>query len=119
MQQASDTPEKRFLPKPAWHVYILRCRDGSYYTGITTDLKRRLREHNSVKGGARYTRARQPVTLVYSEAVADRSAAACREYRIKQLSPPAKRRLVSQFLLSVTAGTAEDTPAGCFSREES
>ena len=68
-----------------WFVYILRCADGSLYTGITTDLDRRLQEHNAETKGARYTRSRRPVALVYSEAVADRSAASKREHAIKQL----------------------------------
>ncbi len=50
---------------PAWHVYIVCCKDNSYYTGITTDLQRRMEEHNSAKKGAKYTRTRRPVELVY------------------------------------------------------
>jgi len=55
---------------PEWTVYILRCRDGSLYTGITTDPERRLAEHNSDRGAARYTRPRRPVRLVYTEPAA-------------------------------------------------
>ena len=51
----------------SWYVYIVRCNDGTLYTGITKDLERRLAEHNSPKGGAKYTRTRKPVTLVYFE----------------------------------------------------
>lgn len=78
-----------------WHIYILQCNDNSFYTGITTDLKRRLDEHNSSKIGARYTRTRRPVTLVYTEAMTDRSMASQREYAIKKLSRCDKMALIS------------------------
>ena len=79
-----------------WFVYILRCADGSLYTGVATDLERRLAEHNgSGKLGARYTRARRPVVLVYSEAAESRSAACQREAAIKKLGKVEKERLVA------------------------
>lgn len=68
-----------------WFVYILRCADGTLYTGITTDLARRVEEHNTGKAGARYTRSRRPVVLVYSEVVENRSEASKREHAIKKL----------------------------------
>jgi putative endonuclease len=69
-----------------WWVYMLRCADGTLYTGITTDVTRRIAEHNGEGGpGARYTRSRRPVALVYSEAAADRAEASRREAAIKQL----------------------------------
>jgi putative endonuclease len=68
-----------------YYVYILNCADHSLYTGITTDLKRRLREHNSSGRGAKYTRTRRPVSLVYSLKLPDRSTAAQAEARIKKL----------------------------------
>lgn len=77
-----------------WFVYILRCRDGSFYTGITTDLNRRLAQHNAGTYGARYTRSRRPVALVYAEPASSRSAAARREYQLKQLPPAEKRALI-------------------------
>lgn len=77
----------------AWFVYILRCADGTLYTGITTNLARRERQHNAAKGGARYTRSRQPVTLIYSESAANRSEASKREYAIKKLSLAEKIKL--------------------------
>ncbi len=78
-----------------WRVYIVRCADGSLYTGIAIDLERRIAEHNADSGlGASYTRSRRPVTLVYEEAAADRSAASKREYRIKQLSRMEKLALI-------------------------
>lgn len=78
-----------------WFVYILRCADGSLYTGITTDLARREREHNAGKAGARYTRSRRPVALVYSESAENRSEAAQREYALKQLPAAAKQAIIS------------------------
>ncbi len=80
---------------PDWTVYILACADGSLYTGITTDPQRRLAEHNSPRGAARYTRARRPVRLVYTETVADRSAALKREAAIKRLPRTRKLALIS------------------------
>jgi putative endonuclease len=77
----------------AWQVYILRCADNSLYTGITTDLQRRLHEHNTSSKGAKYTRARRPVSLVYSETCADRSSASMRENAIKRLSHGQKTAL--------------------------
>jgi putative endonuclease len=66
-----------------YYVYMLECADGTLYTGITTDLERRVEEHNSSDKGAKYTRARRPVRLVYSEVYEDRSRASKREYEIK------------------------------------
>jgi putative endonuclease len=76
-----------------WLVYLLRCADGSLYTGITNDLPQRLEAHQSGKG-ARYTRARLPVELIYSEPAPDRSAATKRETAIKGLSRVKKLALV-------------------------
>ena len=68
----------------SYFVYILQCADDTLYTGIATDIDRRLDEHNSSEKGAKYTRSRRPVTLVYSEAFPDRSSASRREYEIKK-----------------------------------
>ena len=76
-----------------WFVYLLHCADDTYYTGITTDLERRVSEHNGRSRGARYTRARQPVALVYHEPAADRSTAAQREYVIRTLPRTEKQHL--------------------------
>lgn len=76
-----------------WAVYLVRCADGSLYTGIATDVARRVAEHNAGKG-ARFTRARRPVTLAHQEPAADRSAALRREAAIKRLARPLKDRLV-------------------------
>lgn len=67
----------------AWHVYILRCADGTLYTGVTNDLEGRLKAHNSSKTGARYTRSRRPVVLVYKERKRNKSYALKREAEIK------------------------------------
>ncbi len=82
----------------SWFVYLLRCADNTLYTGITTDLNRRLNEHNGENSrtkGARYTRSRRPVVLVYSETLSNRASASQREYTIKQLSRAAKEKLIS------------------------
>ncbi|WP_370980691.1 GIY-YIG nuclease family protein [Agaribacterium sp. ZY112] len=79
-----------------WQVYIVSCSDNSLYCGITTDLERRLKEHNGFSKGARYTRARQPVNLVYSETLENRSQASIREAQIKKLSRAAKLALIKQ-----------------------
>ncbi len=76
-----------------WYVYMLCCSDNSYYTGITKDLSRRLQQHNDGRDGAKYTRSRRPVTLVYQEQQPDHSAALKREMEIKRLQPQAKRAL--------------------------
>lgn len=80
---------------PAWHVYIVRCADGSLYTGCTNDLARRLEAHNAGRG-ARYTRSRRPVALAWSARVKDRSAALSREARIKRLTRPEKLALLAR-----------------------
>ena len=78
-----------------WFVYIARCADGTLYTGIATDARRRVAEHNGRGGsGARYTRARRPVRLVYTERKTSRSTAARREAEIKRLPRPAKQALI-------------------------
>lgn len=79
-----------------WHVYMLRCADDTLYTGVTVDLARRLAEHNGDGGlGARYTRSRRPVELVYVEASASRSEAARREAAIKRLDRAHKLALLA------------------------
>ena len=83
----------RAPPAAAWVVYILRCRDGSLYTGITNDLPKRLRTHAAGKA-SRYTRSRLPVRPLYSEPQATKSLALKREAAIKALSRSQKLRLV-------------------------
>ena len=77
-----------------WCVYILMCADQTLYTGITTDVQRRVEEHNSSKKSAKYTRARQPVVLAYSEAAENRSKALMREAALKKLSRKEKMLLI-------------------------
>ena len=76
-----------------WTVYIIRCADGTLYTGITNHLPNRLLAHNAGTG-AKYTKHRTPVTLVYHEPAADRSAASKREYIIKQMNRAQKLNLI-------------------------
>ena len=67
-----------------YYVYMVKCADDTLYTGIATELERRVEEHNSSDKGAKYTRVRRPVELVYSETCLDRSTASKREYEIKK-----------------------------------
>ena len=77
-----------------WHVYILLCADGTLYTGVTNDLEGRLKAHNSSKTGARYTRSRRPVVLVYKERKRNKSYALKREAEIKSWQREKKEKLV-------------------------
>ena len=83
------------------YVYVLECADGSLYTGYTTDLERRVAEHDAGEG-AKYTRGRTPVDLVHAESFDSKSAAMSREYEIKGLSRTEKERLLE--------GNAPGTP---------
>jgi len=76
-------------------VYVLECADGTYYTGITTDITRRLEEHNHSPKGAKYTRARRPVSLKYHEEHPDKSQALKREREIKQMKRSVKITLIN------------------------
>ena len=79
----------------AWFVYMLRCRDGSLYTGVASDVERRFAEHLSGKG-AKYTRSHPPVAVVYREECADKSAALRREAAVKKLSRRQKLDLIKE-----------------------
>jgi len=79
-----------------WHIYIVLCADGSFYTGIARDLHARIAAHNQGKG-AKYTRGRGPVTLAYAEIAPDRAAASRREAAIKKLPRRAKNLLIEGF----------------------
>ncbi len=84
-----------------WFVYLLRCADDTLYTGVTTDMTRRLDEHNNDdRLGARYTRARRPVTLLHCEPAASRSEACKREAAIRKLSRAAKLALTQNTATS-------------------
>lgn len=76
------------------YVYIVKCSDGSYYTGWTTDLDKRVKEHNAGVRGAKYTRGRRPVTLVYYEEYETSNEAQSREWHIKRLKRNEKEQLI-------------------------
>ena len=80
----------------SWWLYILRCGDGTCYTGIAVDVDRRFAAHCSGKG-ARYTRGRGPLTVVYREECGDHSAALRREYAVKQLSREEKLKIIQKY----------------------
>ena len=79
-----------------WHVYIVQCVDQTLYTGVAKDVSARVDQHNA-GCGAKYTRGRRPVELVYQERVVDQSAALRREFRIKRMERSAKRRLIDSY----------------------
>ncbi len=80
-----------------WYVYFLRCADNSLYAGITTDIERRVKQHNHCnRTGAKYTRVRRPVKLAYLEEAQDRQGASQREYQLKQLSKAEKEQLIKE-----------------------
>jgi len=79
---------------PEWYVYILQCADDTLYTGVATDIMARIATHNAGKG-AKYTRGRLPVVLVYQEIAGNRGAALKREHAIKQMRTASKRRLIA------------------------
>ncbi len=91
---APSKPKRKRAPQGRWTVYIVRCSDGSFYTGYTGNLEKRLAAHNKGKG-AKYTASRRPVELVYRETFTDRFSAMKREYRIKCL-PRAKKQALIQ-----------------------
>lgn len=80
----------------AWYVYMLRCADGSLYTGITTDVERRFAAHQSGRG-AKYTRSHPPLAVVYREQCADKGAALRREAAIKKLPRERKQKLAEGY----------------------
>ena len=96
------------------YVYILKCSDGTYYTGWTTDPVRRERVHNSGKG-AKYTRSRRPVELIYCETFDDKIAAQQREYAIKQLTRAQKQQLID----CADQCSAPSTPEGTSPQKKS
>ncbi|PKM91486.1 endonuclease [Candidatus Falkowbacteria bacterium HGW-Falkowbacteria-1] len=76
-----------------YYLYILKCSDGSLYTGITTDIERRLKEHNNSKKGAKYTAYRRPLELIYQKEFKNRSEALIEEAKIKKLKKEQKKIL--------------------------
>lgn len=79
------------------YVYIVICRDQTFYTGYTTDLSRRIKEHNTSPKGAKYTRVRRPVRLVYAKAFLTRQAACQYEYQLKKMTRKQKQAIVARF----------------------
>ena len=79
-----------------WYVYIVQCADGSFYTGVTKDVDARVSQHNAGQG-AKYTRARRPVVLVYQEVAENHGVALRRENVIRRLRPEMKRVLAAEF----------------------
>jgi putative endonuclease len=79
-----------------YYLYILKCADKTLYTGITTDIKRRITEHNKSKLGAKYTKARRPVKLVFSKKYKTRSKATSEEARVKKLTRSEKIKLIKK-----------------------
>lgn len=77
-----------------YHLYILECSDKTLYTGITNDLKRRVKDHNTSKIGAKYTKARRPVKLIFSKEYPTKTEALREEYRIKNLSREEKLNFI-------------------------
>lgn len=96
MQENEKTARKNKKKREKWFLYILRCVDGSLYTGITNDLDRRVKMHGDGKG-AKYTRSRRPVTIVYSENCKGRTAAMVRECAVKALPRSKKNELIASF----------------------
>ena len=80
--------------KKSWYMYVVRCSDSSLYAGVTTDVRRRVHEHNSTKKAARYTRARRPVYLAYHHKCFDRSEAIVSEIGFKRLSKKRKEQFI-------------------------
>ncbi len=81
-----------------WFVYMLRCADNSLYTGVTTDIERRVKEHNGEKSVTKYTRVRQPVSVAYQEKAKSRSEACKREAQLKKLTKKDKEALVNSLV---------------------
>jgi putative endonuclease len=93
---SSETEAKTDATKP-WFIYMLRCADNSLYTGIALDVNKRLDQHNGIdKNGAKYTKARRPVELVYQETSKSRSEASKREHAIKSLNKSEKELLINK-----------------------
>ena len=86
----------RKLRMSEYFVYILKCADGTLYTGITTDVARRIHEHNNTRKAAKYTRSRRPVSLVYSNLIGSKSDAMKEEYRIKKMSRDEKLCIIKE-----------------------
>ena len=80
----------------SWFLYVLQCSDGSYYAGVTTDIVRRVEEHNTSNRGAKYTKARRPVRVIYFIEHTDRSCAQKAEHKFKQLTREQKEKIINE-----------------------
>ena len=87
-----------FVSRLRWKVYILKCGDGSFYTGVSTDIERRVYEHNNTSKASKYTRSRRPVSLVWTSDFMDKSSAHKLECRIKSLNRKRKEELVASCI---------------------
>ena len=90
-------PTTTLTPDVQWFVYILKCTNGSLYTGVSTDVQRRFQEHTKGKKGAKYTRAHKPVKIVYLKTCISRSEAQEREAAIKKMTRAEKLSLITLF----------------------
>ncbi len=88
-----NAPKKTSIKSSRWHLYILRCNDNTFYTGITNDVQRRLKMHNDGKA-SRYTRSRRPVILIYQERCRNKSSALKKECKVKFLSRKGKEEYI-------------------------
>ena len=115
-RSASTTSTKAPATKP-WHVYLVRCSDGSIYTGITPDVEARIRKHNGGTG-AKYTASRGPVTLMYQERHSNRGEAMRREAEIKCWPKARKEKLASLKKGALSAKPADKVrPQSCSLRQ--
>jgi len=83
------------VSEKAWFLYVLRCADDTFYTGTTTDISRRIDEHNTKQCGAKYTKARRPVKLVFWQPFENRSKAQKAEYKFKKLTRKQKEKIIT------------------------
>jgi putative endonuclease len=105
-----DLLSKPADPKTVWYIYLLKCSDDTLYCGITNNLEKRISTHNAKKG-AKYTKTRTPVTLVYYEFRFTKGDALRREYAIKQISRKQKLELIASRRLAVPfEGVSDDSP---------
>jgi len=93
LQRKAKTAKRGAKSREKWFLYILRCSDGSLYTGVTKDLARRFKMHQAGRA-SRYTRSHGPVEMVYSETCHDRSSALIRECEVKEWPRPKKEQLI-------------------------
>ena len=93
--QVKESRRHKRIPKDPWILYILKCKDGTFYTGIAKDVEKRLQAHNLGKG-AKYTRTRRPVSLLYQESCPSRTHALVRECAVKALPRSKKESLIYQ-----------------------